>query len=100
MSQDAFDLLCKDVCKKIGEDVFLPAAKIKSSNSERTIKQVCGEVNVAIGLYMMAGGSYLDLVPLFDVSKSHLYRVFHEFIQIGSYLCMTSLCRVGCEKKK
>ena len=28
---------------------------------------------------MMAGGSYLDLIPLFDVSKSHLYRVFHEF---------------------
>jgi DDE superfamily endonuclease len=29
---------------------------------------------------MLAGGSYLDLVPLFDVSKSHLYVVFHDFI--------------------
>ena len=88
MSQDAFDLLCKDVCKKIGEQVFLPAAKIKSSNSERTIPRVCGEVKVANGLRMMAGGSYLDLVPLFDVSKSHLYAVFHGVCHGGPTIVM------------
>ena len=28
MSQDAFDLLCRDVCKKIGEEAFQPVAKL------------------------------------------------------------------------
>ena len=28
----------------------------------------------------MAGGSYLDLVPLFDVSTAHLYVLFAQFL--------------------
>jgi Plant transposon protein len=27
---------------------------------------------------MLAGGLYLDLIPLFDVSKSHMYRIYIE----------------------
>ena len=79
MSQDAFDLLCKDVCKKIGEQVFLPAAEIKSSNSERTISRVYGEVKVAITLRMMAGGSYLDLVPLPLITEIQCHWVSRIF---------------------
>jgi len=41
---------------------------------------ISGEIKVAFCLRMLAGGSYLDLVPLFDVCKSSLYDSFAEFL--------------------
>lgn len=38
-----------------------------------------GEVKVAISLRQLAGGLYLDLAPLFDVSMGHIYRIFDDF---------------------
>ena len=34
---------------------------------------------LVISIRMVAGGSYLDLVPLFEVSSGHLYVIFHVF---------------------
>lgn len=39
-----------------------------------------GEVKVAISLRLLAGGSYLDLMPLFHVSVPHIYVIFDEFL--------------------
>jgi hypothetical protein len=41
---------------------------------------IAGEVKTAIAIRMLAGGSYLDLVPLFDVSISRLYQVLDDFL--------------------
>jgi hypothetical protein len=42
---------------------------------------ISGEVKVAVSLRILAGGSYLDLAPLFDVSTGHIYSIFNQFLQ-------------------
>jgi len=39
-----------------------------------------GEIKVAISLRLLAGGSYLDFVPLFDVKTAHIYQIFDQFL--------------------
>ena len=92
MSLPAFTLLCRSIEKKIGHDKFRPEKpeEVISDISdtdftpEESIKSkipiICGKIKVAIGLRMLAGGSYLDLVPLFDVSTSHIYNMLHKFV--------------------
>jgi DDE superfamily endonuclease len=36
--------------------------------------------NISTNVGQLHGGSYLDLIPLFDVSKSHLYKLFGRFL--------------------
>jgi hypothetical protein len=90
MTLDAFTILCKRICTKVGEERFRSEAFIAEQEQrleqqrledvERKIPPIAGEIKVAISIRMLAGGSYLDLVPLFDVSKSHLYNIFDTFI--------------------
>jgi hypothetical protein len=92
MTQSSFDKLCSTICAVVGEETFWPEAFLKAQEQaednmsdedeeEKTFHLILGKVKVALSLQMLAGGSYLDLVPLFDVSKSHLYKTFHAFVK-------------------
>jgi DDE superfamily endonuclease len=87
MKLPAFTLLCKTVEQAVGEEVFRSEAYLRETMDDyelaledKTVPPICGEVKIATCLRMMAGGSYLDLVPLFGLSKSHLYQVFDDFL--------------------
>jgi hypothetical protein len=56
-------------------------AEIFTDEEDENTKLIAGEVKCAIGVRMLAGGSYLNLVPLFDVSSSHLYNIFADFLK-------------------
>ena len=77
MTKHAFDRLCERICRNIGEEDYRPE---RSIISPATNKAIPGEVKTALSIRMLAGGSYLDLVPLFEVSSTHLYIVFNVFL--------------------
>lgn len=79
MTLTAFETLCVKICEAIGRDVFRP--EIDMPDTDRTIPPICGEVKVAVAIRMLAGGSYLDIVGIFDVSSSHLYTVLDDFLK-------------------
>jgi len=72
MSKAQFNLLCDKIREKIGDDAF----RIKNTQA------LCGYTKVAIGLRMLCGGSYLDLIGrAYDVqSPESIYKYFHTFI--------------------
>jgi DDE superfamily endonuclease len=38
-------------------------------------------VKLALSIRILAGGSYLDIVPMFQVSTSWLYTIFEDFLE-------------------
>ena len=81
MDGQVFDKLCQQVSKRIGRDKFKPEEYLmKRLGHDGMLKRISGEVKMAICIRMLAGGSYLDLLHLFDVSMSHLYHVFDKFL--------------------
>ena len=72
MSKYEFALLCDKIRNKIGDDVF------RTENTQA----LCGYTKVAIGLRMLCGGSYLDLIGrAYDVqSINSVFKYFHTFI--------------------
>jgi DDE superfamily endonuclease len=83
MTLEAFNDLCKRISRKVGDDVFRSEEFLLENEQgvvDRMIPFIPGEIKVAISIRMLAGGSYLDLVPLFEVSTSHLYSIFHTFL--------------------
>jgi hypothetical protein len=85
MSLECFTALCKRISLKIGDDrfrseEFLSRQEEGIYDDERKIPPIAGEIKVAVSIRMLAGGSYLDLVPLFEVSTSYLYGIFHTFL--------------------
>ena len=77
MSTSCFDCLCRLICDRIGEEVFRSEALLITTKSGY---HICGEIKVALSIRMLAGGSYLDLAPLFNISVSTLYKIFGEFL--------------------
>lgn len=88
MTLDAFNALCTKIEKKIGAASFasekflcdLTSARRELRNDERSIPLISGEVKVAISIRILAGGSYLDLVPLFVVSSGWVFQIFEQFL--------------------
>jgi hypothetical protein len=88
MTLPVFSLLCKRIEESVGEDQFRSkeylanklAKRKRKRRSKKTLPPIAGEVKLGICIRMLAGGSYLDLVPLFDLSSSHLYNVFTIFL--------------------
>jgi DDE superfamily endonuclease len=85
MNLEAFTALCNRITKSVGVDRFrseeyLSRQQEELDEDDRIIPYIPGEIKVAISLRMLAGGSYLDLVPLFEVSTSHVYNIFHTFL--------------------
>lgn len=52
MSKSRFELLCNKIQSKVGEKEF------RTKNGQG----LCGHIRVAIGLRILCGGSYLDLL--------------------------------------
>jgi DDE superfamily endonuclease len=89
MNIDAFTNLCTHISRSIGQERFRSEAFLAEkredeeqifSSDERKIPLIAGEIKVAISIRMLAGGSYIDLVSLFHVSKSHLYNIVDLFL--------------------
>lgn len=81
MSVACFNAFCTVLSANIGEDVFRSESYLDDQASERSTPLMPGEIKVALSLRMLAGGSYLDLVPLFAVSTTGLYKIFKAFTQ-------------------
>jgi hypothetical protein len=82
MDIGTFDVLANVICENIGEERFKPESWLnqRASDNRRSIPPISGEVKLGLSLRLLAGGSYLDLVPLFSVSTSHLYSIFDDFL--------------------
>jgi hypothetical protein len=84
LSRSAFSNLCNVISTAVGVDTFRPENGIQPTRNSASLLcrggLIPGEVKVAISLRVLAGGSYLDLMPLFDVSVSHIYVIFDEFL--------------------
>jgi hypothetical protein len=85
MTRNSFTNLCKILCTAVGESVFRPDNMIHTATNNSASLQargglIPGEVKTAIAIRLLAGGSYLDLVPLFGISDSHIYVIFDEFL--------------------
>lgn len=84
MKIDVFNCLCQKISDGMGADKFKWDASLEevaaNTQSRPTAPLIAGEVKVALSVRMLAGGSYLDLVPLFDVSIASLCVVFGDFL--------------------
>lgn len=85
MTRNSFTNLCNILCTAVGQSVFRPENLIHAETNNSASLQargglIPGEVKTAIAIRLLAGGSYLDLVPLFDISGSHIYVIFDEFL--------------------
>ena len=90
MSLPVFQDLCSTICSAVGEATFTPENYLQK-RAQRTKKNsdllsdgisrfISGEFKVAITLRILAGGSYLDLCPLFDVHPSYVFVLFEDVL--------------------
>ena len=84
MSRNTFSNLCNALSTAVGEHTFRSESGILCSHNSASLTSrgglIPGEIKVALSLRLLAGGSYLDLMPLFDVSVSRIYVIFDEFL--------------------
>ena len=94
MERGCFDYLCERIIDNVGEHDFksenylrnfkngdATEANILHAHEHTTGGFVSGEVKLALTLRLLAGGSYMDLALLFDVSFSTAYEIFHKVIK-------------------
>ena len=78
------------MCNLVGENEFKSEDYLKQKLQEggrqenlmrahlqTTVGFICGEIKMALALHLLAGGSYLDLVLLFETGSSYAYAIFH-----------------------
>ena len=86
MTLEVFQSLCSKISEAVGEDKFRPEKFLQArqlritGSSEEPSTFISGEFKTAIALRMLAGGSYLDLCPLFDVHPSYIYCILDQFL--------------------
>ena len=81
-----FDKLCICMRAKIGEEKFKSEVCLEKNAiniptfeaMQYTGGFIPGEIKVAAGLRMMAGGSYLDIGPLFCIIGNWVHEVFRD----------------------
>ena len=75
MTKAQFELLCKRIAEAVGEKEFRP-------QGSKYTYGMCGEMRVAIGLRMLCGGSYLDLIGrAYEIdSPQSVYSYFEKLI--------------------
>ena len=85
MTRHAFNELCSILCNAVTETRFRPENSSMNTNFSASLASrgglIPGKVKVALSLRLLAGGSYLDLMPLFDVSVASIYYIFDEFLE-------------------
>ncbi len=94
MSQDCFADLCNKIEEYVGpqefkRERFIHDLEAQERNNSKTMIHlhrmttgsfVSGEIKIAVTLWLLAGGSYLDLSLLFGISIGHIYKIFHMVI--------------------
>ena len=90
MARKCFALLCDKIKINIGErkfrsqiyvDTFLNyPGSIYQANCDTTGDFISGEVKLAITIHMLAGGDFLDLGIMFDISSSHCKTIMYEVL--------------------
>jgi hypothetical protein len=84
MSREVFNNLCSLLCVAAGEGTFRPENSVISTHNAASLEGrgglIPGEIKTALSIRLLAGGSYLDLMPLFDVSVASIYAIFNEFL--------------------
>ena len=82
MDLACFGSLCLKIIQKLGDDVFRSEAHLqeKVSKDKAIVPRILGEFKVAISIRILAGGSCLDLAPLFGVSTTALHKIFSVFL--------------------
>ena len=90
MDRDTFDSLCQHIIDKIGANKFRSEGYLSEGGmseaktyaaQQHTGGYIAGEIKVAVFIRLLSGGSYLDLIPLFGVVKSHMHKVFDQVIK-------------------
>ena len=79
MTLPAFTVLCSLIRSSIGKENFRSEWQYPQEENVTT-PTIPGEIKVAVSICMLAGGSYLDLGPLFNIATSYLYEIFDDFI--------------------
>jgi hypothetical protein len=84
MTRFAFTNLCNSLATVLGENVFRSENGFLSTRNADSLASrgglIPGEIKTAISIRILAGGSYLDLMPLFCVSVSSIYGIFDQFL--------------------
>ena len=89
MNRGTFDLLCIQIANKIGHKTFRSESFMSEGGmrdqqtfaaQQHSGGYTSGEIKLAVTIRLLAGGSYLDLIPLFDIVKSSIYSVFDQVI--------------------
>ena len=88
MPRDCVDLLCSRIIGSVGDSEFKSEAYLEMLehaagttmmgcvfhiHKQYCSGMICGEINLAITLRIMAGGSYLDLAALYVCGYSYVY---------------------------
>jgi len=90
MSTVIFNNLCMRIIDKIGETIFRSENYIQDGGMSKkktaaaqshTGGYIAGEIKVAVTIRLLLGGSYLDLVPLFGIVHSHIYKIFDSVVR-------------------
>jgi hypothetical protein len=83
MSSTSYKKLCQILCDCVGEATFIPQSMLdeeKGRQQQGAITssggKLSGETRVAIFLRLLAGGTYLDLMVIFQVVHDPIYRSF------------------------
>ena len=92
MEKECFKLLVSTVEGNIGVENFKSEAYIQSKEADSRYDEmynahkkstggiISGEIKLALTLRLLAGGSYMDLALLFEVSFSYSYTIFHHVV--------------------
>lgn len=74
-SEDYLNGLSSPTISNIGKP------KMMYAHMQSTGGFICGETKIALSLRLLAGGSYLDLSLLYEISSSYSYEIFHHVVQ-------------------
>ena len=83
----SFQKLCLIIINKIGEKEFKPlgsqyANSGQMSDARKKVSSVLpGEIKIAIFLQILAGGSYLDVMAIYHVVNTTVYRCFQTVLK-------------------
>jgi len=85
LSRNAFSRLCSILSTVVGEGTFRRENSLQMTCNAASLQSrgglIPGEIKVAIALRVLSGGSYLDLMPLFDVSVPYIYVILDQFLE-------------------
>ena len=80
MDRSCFASLCRKIESTVGARRFVAEHSLPADDF-RVVPPISGEIKVAIGIRMLAGGSYLDLFNLYSCSPAAIYLIFDVFLE-------------------